>query len=94
MTRYRKKPVEIEAFQFTIATLRMGTTFPGWIELAFREGRITKYSYPTHYLLIQTLEGDMRADLNDWIVLGVKNEIYPVKPDIFEMTHEKVTDDR
>jgi hypothetical protein len=32
----------------------------------------------------------MRADKGDWIIKGVKGEIYPCKPDIFELTYEQV----
>lgn len=42
-------------------------------------------------LLIATLEGVMRANLGDWIIQGVKGEIYPCKPDIFAATYEEVT---
>lgn len=41
---------------------------------------------------IVTLEGVMRADLDDWIICGVKGEIYPCKPDIFEATYEPVSE--
>lgn len=37
---------------------------------------------------IHTLEGVMRAELGDWIICGVKGELYPCKPDIFEATYE------
>lgn len=42
------------------------------------------------YLWIGTLEGAMRASPGDWIIQGVKGEIYPCKPDIFEATYESV----
>jgi hypothetical protein len=42
----------------------------------------------TGALMIRTLEGDMRADYEDWIIRGVKGEFYPCKPDIFEATYE------
>ena len=41
-------------------------------------------------LEITTLEGTMKADKWDWIIRGVKGELYPCKPDIFEMTYKKV----
>lgn len=44
------------------------------------------------HLVIKTLEGDHRADIGDYIIQGVKGELYPCKPDIFEMTYEEVTD--
>lgn len=40
-------------------------------------------------LYIGTLEGTMAATPGDWIIRGVKGEIYPCKPDIFEATYEK-----
>lgn len=49
-----------------------------WIDLA--EGT----------LMIRTLEGDMRANLGDWIIKGVNGEFYPCKPDIFLKTYEAV----
>ena len=39
-------------------------------------------------LTIPTLEGVMTANENDWVIKGVKGEIYPCKPDIFELTYE------
>mgnify|MGYP004655390481 FL=1 len=41
-------------------------------------------------LIINTLEGDHYASVNDWIVKGVKGEFYPVKPDIMEQTYNRV----
>lgn len=40
--------------------------------------------------LIETLEGNMKASPGDWIIKGIKGEIYPCKPDIFEATYELV----
>jgi hypothetical protein len=39
---------------------------------------------------IKTLEGTMVANPGDWIIRGVKGELYPCKPDIFEATYERV----
>lgn len=41
-------------------------------------------------IVIKTLEGDMRAELGDWIIKGLKGELYPCKPDIFEATYEVI----
>lgn len=50
-----------------------------------------KWSYAEHGLLdIYTLEGDHTAQPGDWIIKGVKGEFYPCKPDIFELTYEKL----
>ena len=75
--KYRKKPVVIEAIQFTGNFSEVEVFVGGDAE--FRDGQ----------LVIATLEGAMRADHNDWIIKGVKGEFYPCKPDIFEMTYEK-----
>ena len=44
-------------------------------------------------MIIHTLEGDMKADIGDYIITGVQGEQYPCKPDIFEQTYEKVGKD-
>ena len=41
-------------------------------------------------LIIETLEGDMKCSIGDWIIKGVNGEFYPCKPDIFEKTYDKV----
>lgn len=84
MSKYRKKPVVIEAEQFTEENKDRAFNF------------ITCNRYPKHdaegnrELVIQTLEGEMTAVLGDWIIKGVKGEFYPCKPDIFEATYESV----
>lgn len=45
------------------------------------------------YLKIETLEGIMKASVGDYIIKGVNGEFYPCKPDIFEKTYERVTDE-
>lgn len=42
------------------------------------------------FLWIGTLEGSMRADPGDWIIRGIKGEVYPCKPDIFAATYDAV----
>jgi len=42
---------------------------------------------------IETLEGVMVANPGDWIITGVKGEVYPCKDDIFKMTYEPVSID-
>ena len=41
-------------------------------------------------IIIHTLEGDMKADVGDYIITGIHGEKYPCKPDIFEETYEPV----
>lgn len=76
--RYRKKPVVIEAMQYD-------GTFP----LAFlRDDEQIGAGEQPGTLAIRTLEGVMTVQMGDWIIRGVKGELYPCKPDIFEATYE------
>lgn len=85
MSIYRKKPVEIEAFKWTGD--REQTEDPDWIVDAIKKGIVT---FCADCMYIKTLEGTHRADKSDYIIKGVKGELYPCKPDIFEMTYEEV----
>jgi hypothetical protein len=78
---YRKKPVEIQAIQYT------GENAPAVVEFAFDAGTRNAFD-GTDNLIIPTLEGDMTANPGDYIIKGVKGEFYPCKPDIFEATYE------
>jgi len=78
--KYRKKPVVIEAERFT------GNNWEAMGEFVGGKASIAK-EYRKDILLIETLEGTMRADAGDWIIKGVKGEFYPCKPDIFEQTY-------
>lgn len=80
MARYRKRPVVIDAVQLTNET-------PDDEILAFL-GDDPFEILGDHELVIHTLEGDMRADAGDWLIRGVKGELYPCKPDIFAATYE------
>ena len=82
---YRKKPVEIQAIQFTgnnggdvMDFVRPNNS----IYSASEGGREVWY--------VRTLEGTMRISVGDYIIKGVKGEAYPCKPDIFEMTYEEL----
>ena len=80
MAKYRKKPVIIEAVQFD------GTDESvEWLYPQLQEGIIGRAH---NKLYIKTLEGNMEANIGDYIIKGVIGEFYPCKPDIFEMTYE------
>ena len=93
--KFRKKPVVIEAMQFT------GNNA---IEIQLFVGKKLEVHLPPHSMqlalndipdeaftvIIPTLEGDMTAHRMDWIIKGLKGEFYPCKPDIFEKTYEQV----
>jgi hypothetical protein len=88
--KFRKKPVVIEAFLWEGST--RSKEFGDWHHKTATSGvPSTMFSTPsTGELIIPTLEGDMTAQLGDYIICGVKGEFYPCKPDIFEATYEKV----
>ena len=59
----------------------------------YRKIPVTIEAYQTDKEMeIETLEGTMKANKGDWIIKGVKGELYPCKPDVFEMTYEKVNE--
>jgi len=83
--KFRKKPVIIDALQFTGAE-------DDWFRIGEFCGQCAQIAkeYGKSILLISTLEGTMKADEGDWIIRGVKGEFYPCKPDIFEATYEPI----
>lgn len=80
--KYRKKPVVIDACQ-----LSSEDPLPEWMECAFTAGRIDRVG---NKFVVDTLEGAMVANQDDYIVMGVEGELYPCKPSVFEKTYEKV----
>ena len=85
MRKFVKKPVVVEAYQFD-GNIRSIDNFPisevGKFKVSSENGQ--------YYLIIPTLEGDMKAVAGDWIIKGVKGEYYPCKPDIFKNSYDKV----
>ena len=78
MAKFRKKPVVIEAVQWT----------GGLTEEMARFLPAHGISIGTNALFIHTSEGTMCVSINDWIIKGVKGEFYPCKPTIFALTYE------
>lgn len=87
MAKFRKLPVIVDAF-------KLGEAWPDWFAAAVRNNDVVTNltSYPTGAtvgtITIRTLEGDMTAVAGEWIIQGVKGEIYLCKPDIFQQTYE------
>ena len=81
MAKYRKKPVVISAFQWGVDEV------PGWW---FARSASFLVDVQTGSVFIPTLEGTHEAKLKDFIIMGICEELYPCKPDIFEATYEKV----
>jgi hypothetical protein len=101
MAKYRKKPVVIEAVQLTWGTWSEVCDFVsvGRLDEGKPQGcYLDMLGYPLPGdgtsermgLLIPTKEGLMTASEYDWIIRGVKGELYPCKPDIFEATYDLV----
>lgn len=90
MVKYRKKPVVIDAFIWTGD--KEQTEDPLWIVDAIRTNQVSFLNPGTKdvKMVINTLEGSMIASRGDYIIKGVKGEVYPCKPDIFQATYEKV----
>lgn len=89
--KFRKKPVVIEAVRFDDAFV--DGDVPEWMaDAVFVDETVVSFEDPNRLdtLLVTTLEGVMRAEWGDWIIRGVKGELYPCKPDIFEATYEAV----
>lgn len=83
MSKYRKKPIEVEAVRYMIDDI-----LPDWFM-----DRVTNNTIITHKdgtCDINTLEGIMKSNTGDYIILGINGEVYPCKPDIFEKTYEEV----
>ena len=102
--RWRKKPVVIEAWRFDPTS--PPTEVPSWVPLSWFaienvpeyyprqfDGKIeVRYRKGSPIINVPTLEGTMTARIGDWIIRGVKGEVYPCKPDIFEATYEPAGD--
>lgn len=79
--KFRKKPIEIEAFRYN------EDESPKWFLNAKKQGIVCEYN---GYAEIETLEGTHRANYGDYIIQGIQGELYPCKPDIFKETYEVV----
>lgn len=96
MPKFRKKPVEIEAFQMTKERRMDNSEWPNWLHAAWNESRnepgalqrVDMEAAMPDYLQIVTLEGLHLVSWDDWIIRGVKGELYPCKPDIFAATYD------
>ena len=102
MKKYRKKPVVVEAMQWNgknlmeIECFRKGGSLQGFRKsIAENTQEFLRWDEYERIvaekgLRIQTLEGEMKADIGDYIIKGVNGEFYPCKPDIFEKTYEEL----
>ena len=84
MQKFVKKPVVIEAIQYDGENIEAIENFVG------KKLSTVMSSDVDVNLIIPTLEGDMTALKNDWIIKGVKGEFYPCKPDIFKQSYNMI----
>lgn len=88
---YRKKPVVIEAFKLDLSDAAAAR--PEWFSDAVGKGvvRLIDLGGAHPFARIETLEGTVSAAEGDWIIKGVKDELYPCRDDIFQATYEPAT---
>lgn len=87
MLRYRKRPIEVDAFLWG-----SGGSFPDWVITALKKRPLDVGSVfcRNHQWWVATLEGCLVLSDDDWIIRGVRGELYPVRDDIFRATYEQV----
>lgn len=83
-TRFVSKPVEIEAHRIGI------DPWPdaAWEAVTRNEIRLYDCGKPDGYIIVRTLEGEMRGNHGDWLIRGTEGEFYPCKPSVFERNYE------
>ena len=87
--RFRKRPVEVEAVRITDDP----ADIVDFLHRCEKTAAAGVFQDPAGGdVHIGTLEGIMHARPGDWIVRGVRGELYPVRDDIFEATYEPVED--
>ena len=90
MAKFRKRPVVIEAIPCSHDVqddTNNWQNLPEWLRAAYDKGGVVFTPKGVH---LPTLEGTMFANYNDWIICGVKGEVYPCKDDIFKATYEPI----
>lgn len=84
MARFRKKPVIVDAIQFTGSNVAEVAALLDW---DYDEG-----TSDDETLIIETLNGDVTVSVGEWIVRGIAGEGYPCRADIFAATYDPVYD--
>jgi hypothetical protein len=87
---YRKKPVCIEAWEIRgviFLVMNDWDNLPEVIKIGYEQGTLT---FHHDHITVRTLEGVMRGDIDDMLVLGTVGEWYPVKDEIFKNLYDRV----
>lgn len=92
MAQFRKKPIVIEAFKVTPESIANVESWPDWLTKAWNTSfeQVGSVFPVSSVICVHTLEGSLTVSYGDWLIQGVKGELYPCKPDIFEATYEPV----
>ena len=85
MSKFRKKPVVIDAVQWTGSAKSFEEIISTFPEMKWEPGPMGTYSF-----YVKTLEGQHIASNGDYIIKGINGEFYPCKPEIFDKTYELV----
>lgn len=93
--KFRKKPVVIEAIQLSSSPGKHGDQIKEWAEVeSWGGGKLSAIGnnvngqFEAIAMAVRTLEGTLSAMPGDWIIRGIKGEVYPCRPDIFDETYE------
>ena len=87
--KYRKKPVVIEAIQYTRDNIHEVMDFVEKLSGEDNSKNMVYNADENEYFII-TLEGNIKISKNDFLIQGVNGEFYPCKSDIFKKTYEIV----
>ena len=90
--QYIKKPIPVDAWQIDLLEFRFGGEYPEWVEEARRNHHIGR-SFDNNSLIINTLEGEMRASEGDYLIKGPKGDYWFNKKYIFEELYEPVEEE-
>jgi len=88
--RYNKRPITIDAApvgELCHAASSKWSDLPAWVVAAYDKGEIL---FLNDGLDVKTLEGRVKAEMTDWLLQGIKGELYPCKPDIFAASYDPV----
>ena len=85
MPRFRKRPLEVDAIQFT-----GDNAFEVWAFMGCEDLVSNMELQATDHPVIETLEGNMTLTPGNWLIRGLAGEYYPCRQDVFETTYEPV----
>ena len=99
--KYRKKPVVVEAIRLNSYAAEDIMNVLKFMGQTVNSDYITQEKFSEYCIMcnqggglpINTLEGNIKASIGDYIIRGVNGEYYPCKPDIFKKTYESVEEE-